>query len=238
MNIPKLICAGMLMLAAENICAQENWNQIDLNGVVSNDTTTAKGFTLIFINKAPAFDSTVKRRMIDAFFTVYPLESEMYNNQTLKKVIFLIDPEYKGVAATDDGIVRYNSEWFVKHPGDIDVVTHEVMHIVQAYPDGAGPGWLTEGIADYVRYTLGIDNKGASWSLPEYKASQNYTDAYRVTAKFLVWIEEHYDKGFVKQMDATLRSNTYKPALWKRFTGKNPDALWKEYSSNPVVLSK
>jgi hypothetical protein len=225
----------MLLFATEHISAQTNWNHISMEDVISRDTITKKGFTLIFINKAILFDSTVKRRMEDAFFTVYPKQATIYNSGTLKKVIFVIDPEYKGVAAAAGGIVRYNPEWFAGNPRDIDVVTHEVMHIVQSYPDGAGPGWLTEGIADYVRFTLGVDNKGASWELPEYEASQSYTDAYRVTARFLVWAEKHYGKGLVKQLDASLRSDTYKPELWVKISGKTLDDLWKEYAGNPVI---
>jgi len=60
------------------------------------------------------------------------------------------------------------------------------MHIVQDYGQSTGPGWLTEGIADYARYKFGVNNPAAKWALPAYKSTQKYTDAYRVTARFLV----------------------------------------------------
>ncbi len=48
------------------------------------------------------------------------------------------------------------------------------MHIVQNYGRSTRPGWLTEGIADYVRYKYGVDNVGSKWALPDYKAGQSY----------------------------------------------------------------
>jgi hypothetical protein len=234
MKLSTLICASIMLLATEKISAQDDWNHIG-EGVVSNDTTVKKGFTLIFINKSPTFSPAVKQRMIDAFYTVYPKEAKTYNKKTLKKVIFLVDPQYKGVAATAGNIVRYNPSWFVSHPEDIDVVTHEVMHIVQGYGDNAGPGWLTEGIADYVRFKFGVDNEGAKWTMPAYNAKQSYTNAYRVTARFLVWTEKNYDKKLVKKMDAALRSHTYNADLWKQYTGKTVDELWSDYGKNPVI---
>lgn len=235
MKLTTLICAGVMLFATEKLCAQDDWNHIGMADVVSNDTTVKKGYTLIFINKSASFDAKVKQRMTDAFFTVYPKEAKKYNKNTLKTVVFLIDPKYTAVAATAGRIVRYNPAWFVSHPGDIDVVTHEVMHIVQAYGGGAGPGWLTEGIADYVRFKMGVDNKGAKWTMPAYTDKQSYQNAYRVTARFLVWTEKNYDKKLVKKMDAALRSHTYKADLWKEYTGKTVDELWSDYGRNPTI---
>jgi len=121
------------------------------------------------------------------------------------------------------------------HPKDIDVVTHEVMHIVQEYGYSAGPVWLTEGIADYARAKFGVDNAGANWTLPEYKASQSYTNSYRVTARFFIWIEKNVKPGFVKDVDAQLRKHTYTENTWKGETGKTLDELWADYSANPAI---
>jgi len=203
--------------------------------VLSTDSITREGYTLIFINKDTALDATVKQRLLDAFFIVYPKEAATYNPNTSKKVTFIMDPAYDGVAATGDDVVRYNPEWFRKHPGDIDVVTHEVAHIVQAYGETDAPGWITEGIADYLRYRFGVDNTGAGWKLYDYSAKQNYDNSYRVTARFFVWIEQHYDKNFVKQLDDTMRRHTYKDDFAKKHTGKTFAGLWEEYGKNPAI---
>lgn len=203
--------------------------------VLSTDKIIKGKFTLIFINKDTAINATVKQRLIDAFFSVYPKEAALYNKNTAKKVTFVMDPAYDGVAATGNDTVRFNPEWFHKHPNDIDVVTHEVMHIVQAYPNDAGPGWITEGIADYVRYKMGIDNDGAGWKLPDYNAKQNYDNAYRITARFFVWIEQQHDKDFVKQLDAAMRNKQYTDNFAQQHTGKTFDELWSEYGNNPKI---
>jgi hypothetical protein len=198
------------------------------------DSITRGGYTLIYENKSATFDTAVGRRLINTFFEVYPKQVARFNKKAVKVVRFSIDPTYDGVAATYGTRIRFNPEWFKKNPNDVDVVTHETMHVVQAYP-GYDPGWLTEGIADYVRYEFGVDNKGAKWTLPAYKADQSYKNAYRVTARFLVWVEKNKRKDLVNKLDFAMRANTYTPEIWKELTGKDVDELWAEYAANPVI---
>ena len=194
-----------------------------------------KGYSLTFINKSGDFDTDVRDRLVRTFFRVYPREAHAFNRRSARKVTFIIDPDYKGVAATSGTTVRYNPLWFKAHPEDIDVVTHEAMHIVQAYHSGYKPGWLVEGIADYVRYVYGVNNKAAGWTLPDYNPKQSYKNAYRITARFLVWVNTKYGKSVVKKLDAALRGGRYKTRLWEQITGHPLDALWKEYGENPVL---
>lgn len=233
----RLVLLSVLLGSLSNVghAQKGKWDEIGKDGIVSSDTIKKKGYTLIFINKDATFDPTVKARMISTFFDVYPKEAKIYNKNTRKKVIIFIDPAYTAVAATAGEIVRVNPEWMHKHPEDIDVVTHEVMHIVQSYPGWAGPGWVTEGIADYVRATLGVDNKGANWTLPDYKPTQNYDNAYRVTARFFIWVEKNKKKGMVKILDNAMRTKTYTPEIWVKETGKTVDELWAEYGKNSVI---
>ncbi len=202
---------------------------------VARDSLTQKGYTLVFISKDPAFAAATKRKMVDAFFAVYPKEAQRFNPKTRKKVTFVIDPAYTGVAETDNGRATYNPKWLKDHPEDVDVVTHEVMHVVQAYPENACPGWLTEGIADYVRYAYGVNNVKGNWTLPAYKAGQNYTNSYRITARFLVWLEKNVRGTLVNELDQAARAGTYSPAIWRQKTGKNLDELWASYAAHPAV---
>ena len=199
------------------------------------DSLTRGKYTLIFLTKTTDLNPTTRQRMIDAFFQVYPEEARRFNPNTLRKVTFVVDPTYDGVAATGNGIVRYNPTWLQKHPEDIDVVTHEVMHIVQAYPNDAAPGWLTEGIADYARYVYGVNNQAGDWQLPAYKAGQNYTNSYRITARFLAWLTAHGHPKLVDALDRAARTQTYTPALWQQQTGQTLDQLWTAYTANPTV---
>ncbi len=203
--------------------------------IVSADTIRKQGYTLNLVNKSPGFSEQTLNRLKETFFTVYPAEVKKYNKDASKEVTFIIDPGYDGVAAAANGTVWFNPEWLTKNPEDIDVVTHEGMHIVQAYPHNAGPGWVTEGIADYVRFKMGVNNVASGWSLPEFKQSHKYTDAYRVTARFFVWIENKYDKKLVKKLDIAMRSRTYTDQFWKKNTGKTVDELWSAYQQAPSI---
>lgn len=194
-----------------------------------------KGYKLTFINYDATFDTLEQQRMVNTFFTVYPKLAKTYNPKTLKAVTMVIDTAYNGVAATADGKVTVSNKWMHKHPEDIDVVTHEVMHIVQDYGDSNGAGWLTEGIADYARFKFGVNNDAAKWSLTEPKPTQNYTDAYRVTARFLVWMEEKVKPGIVKELDSQMRKHTFTDDTWKQQTGRSVDELWKAYTQNPAI---
>jgi hypothetical protein len=198
-------------------------------------TYQKKGYTLTFTNNATNPDTVLRDRLADTYFKVYPEIAKTYNKQTLKQVAFVIDTAYHGVAATDNGRVVFNPQWFKQHPEDIDVVTHEVMHIAQDYKETVGPGWLTEGIADYVRYQFGINNAAAKWALPDFKPTQHYTNSYRVVARFLLWLDHKQSKGIVQKLDKQLREHTFTADSWKQLTGKTLDELWQQYAANPAL---
>ncbi|KAA3438795.1 basic secretory protein-like protein [Rufibacter hautae] len=241
--IGSLLFAGSLTAACaqagqpgKNIAGIDDWKYI--GAYISKDSVTKGPYTLLFYNRDLAFaqeGEQIKKRMIDAFFKVYPQEAARFNPNTTKKVTFIIDPAYQGVAAASDGIIRYSPFWMLQHPGDIDVVTHEVFHLVQAYPHDAGPGWLTEGITDYVRYKFGVDNAGGGWSLTPFSPQHHYTNSYRITGRFLAWVEKNKNPKIVDNLDSALRKKTYTPELWVKLTGKTVDELWQQYASNPAL---
>ena len=214
--------------------AQNNEAAKPRQNYYAKDSITKSGYTLIFISKDSAFSALTKQRMISTFFVVYPQEAKRFNPTTLKKIKFVVDPSYKGVAATSDGVATYNPQWLKDRPEDIDVVTHEVMHVVQAYPSNS-VGWITEGIADYVRYVYGVNNVKANWALPDYKEGQSYTNSYRITARFFVWLEKNVRKSFINELDQAMRAGTYSPEIWKQKTGITLDELWHTYTQNPAV---
>lgn len=195
------------------------------------------GYQLEFTNNDSTLPQAEQERIINTFFEVYPKLAKAYNKKTDKKVYILIDTAYKGVAETGDAHIKISSRWLHTHPEDIDVVTHEGMHIVQAYGESDGPGWLTEGIADYARNEFGINNAAANWKLPDYKAGQNYDNAYRITARFLLWIEQRVKRGTVKELDKQMREHTYTADSWKKLTGKTVDELWQAYVASPVLFT-
>ncbi|WP_300596621.1 basic secretory protein-like protein [Niabella sp.] len=226
------VLAGLFILGHANASVAGNRDSV-FN--YEDSRFEKNGYVLHFTSNADDFSAAVKKRMVDAFFTVYPRLVQDFNQEAAKVVYFKIDTAYHGVAATGGGKVAYDPTWFAKHPGDIDVVTHEVMHIVQNYGRSVGPWWITEGIADYIRFKYGIDNGGAGWKLPDYSDRQKYSDGYRVTARFLAWIEARVKSGTVKALNTALRNHTYTADSWKAITGKPVDDLWLEYSKNPAL---
>lgn len=224
-----LLCAATLKLRAQNTAAENT------NTVLQSDTIIENDFTLIFQNKSEDFSPEQGTRLKQTFFAVYPVLRHEFNPHATRTVTFVIDPAYDGVAATSAARVVFNPHWFDKHPNDIDVVTHEVMHIVQDYGETNGPWWITEGIADYVRFKFGVDNEGAGWKLPDVNETQNYDNSYRVTARFFAWIVQNKNGKFVEKMDKIMRKHQYRDDIWVKLTGNDPAELWKEYTTKPEI---
>jgi hypothetical protein len=60
----------------------------------------------------------------------------------------------------------------------------------------------------------------------------HYDDSYRITANFLNWVTEKYDKDIVGQMNAAMREGKYDDALWKQYTGKTAPELGAEWEKD------
>lgn len=199
-----------------------------------DSTYNEKGVELVFANDDPGLDARLKERMAQTFFAVYPQMADAFNKEAPRKVRFAVETHYNGVAATSGDTIHFSANYLRQHPLDIDVITHEAMHVVQQYRRNA-PGWLTEGIADYARYKYGVDNAGGGWSLPDYQASQHYDNSYRITARFLAWLEKNGQPGIVAKLDQVLRAGTYTPDTWTQLTGKSVETLWQDYGSHPTL---
>jgi len=199
----------------------------------SFSTQKKKGYKLTFINKDPLLDPLVREKLIDTYFEIYPTLVKTFNNKSTHDVLFVVDTAYKAVAEASGNRILFSAGYLKAHPTDIDVVTHETMHIVQGYGYSAGPVWLTEGIADYVRYQYGVDNVGSKWSLPAFSAKQSYQNSYRITARFFAWLTQNVKMDLIPSLDQQLRAHQYTDQSWNKLTGKTLDQLWKDYTQNP-----
>lgn len=197
------------------------------------DSISINGLTLTFIKEDNTLSSVVEKRLKEVFFQVYPQLVNTYNRDAIKNVTLKIDKSYDGVAYASSGQIVISQGWLERMPNDVDVVTHEAMHIIQSYPRRSGPGWLVEGIADYVRYKFGVANEQGGWSLPNFEETHHYTKSYRITARFLDWLERNGNEDLVKKLDGALRNQEYSPESWKQITGKTVDELWEVYKLNP-----
>lgn len=142
-----------------------------------------------------------------------------------------------GVADTRGTHVNCYAKWFRKNlKGEAKgAVVHEMVHVVQQYhPVGrhaaGNPGWLVEGIADYVRwYKYEPQSHGADVSNP---SAVHYNDAYRPTANFLNWASGKYDKDLVLKLNTAMRQGKYSDDLWKEYTGKKVEELGEEWKDS------
>lgn len=143
------------------------------------------------------------------------------------KVVFVFDPDYKGVAEVSGDRVTCSTDYFSKHPDDLGAFVHELVHVVQSYRTPV-PGWLVEGIADHVRFYSYEPERNRPRPDP---TSARFTDSYRTSAAFLEWCSRKYDQNLVKKLNAECRQGEYREELWKRYTGKTLAQLGEEWQA-------
>jgi hypothetical protein len=134
--------------------------------------------------------------------------------------------DYKGVAAASGGRITGSVKYFADHANDVGAMVHETVHCVQAYRT-RNPGWLVEGIADYIRFF-----KYEPGKLGKIKANAHYNGSYRTTAAFLAFVAEKYDKELVRKLNKTMREGEYTEGVWKALTGKSVKELDEEWTAS------
>jgi Domain of unknown function (DUF3472)/Peptidase of plants and bacteria len=152
------------------------------------------------------------------------LPSEGHTPTANVKLVF--DPRMQGVAHASGGTITIGAPYVRTHRDDLGMVAHELTHVVQGYPSG-GPGWLVEGIADWIRL-VHFEPKAPRPKIDPEKAS--HKDAYKTTAMFLEWIENEHGAGLVVKLNAALRRGAYRDALFQEITGKTLDELWAAFA--------
>lgn len=132
----------------------------------------------------------------------------------------------QGVGGTSGTKITISSHWIEKHPDDLGLVLHELVHVIQAYPKG-DPWWITEGIADYLRWAI-YEGKQQTW-FPRPKEKHGYRKGYRVAAGFFLWLEADAAPGIVKKLNSLMKKGEYSPEIFKKETGRTLDQLWEAY---------
>src|SRR6185295_19698922 len=102
------------------------------------------------------------------------------------------------------------------------------------------PGWLIEGIPDYIRwYLYEPQTKGAEITARNL-ARAKYDASYRVTGNFLNWVSEKYDTNIVVKLNAAGRAGKYSDEVWKTSTGKTAQELgdeWKKFHEQRLAVA-
>lgn len=151
-------------------------------------------------------------------------------------------------ASAGGGFINCNAGWFrreLKREARGSVV-HEMVHVVQNYRrvrrDDTNatrmPGWLVEGIPDYIRWFLyEPQTKGAEITARNLSRAK-YDASYRITGNFLNWASAKYDTNLVQKLNAAGREGKYREGLWKELTGKSVEELgadWKRFHEDRLA---
>jgi hypothetical protein len=149
------------------------------------------------------------------------------------------------VAITRGSRITCTTSWFRENlQGEArGCVVHEMVHVVQQYDYGDDParnphaspppGWLAEGIPDYIRWFLyepqahGAD---VQWMRGLSNFTPRYDGSYRVSANFLNWVTQKYATNLVPQLNVALREGRYRQDLWSRLTGHKVEKLGEEWN--------
>ncbi len=142
------------------------------------------------------------------------------------EIVLIFEP-MKGVAHATGNTIHISAEWVTKKaPNDYGMVVHELTHVVQDYR-GKGDGWLTEGIADYIRdrhFEPGVRTQRIDPDKSSYK------QAYGVAAVFLIWLEKNKKPDVIRQLNLASHDGKYSPALFAELCGADLDTLWHEFA--------
>jgi hypothetical protein len=134
----------------------------------------------------------------------------------------------KFIAFVKDDTIIVSAPFVRSHPGDLGMLAHEAVHVVQAYPKHKDV-WVSEGIADYIRYF--VVEPGSPHAAFEI-ASDTYRRGYQPAAALLNWLMATQNPQTVFLLDKLLSSDRYHEKFWKKTFGKTADQLWSEFKAS------
>jgi len=201
---------------------------------------------LIDTSAAPDLASWVDSELVPVIREWYPeivrmLPSPGYEAPRRVTIVFVTEGE--GVAAASGARVTCWAKWFRANlEGEAKgAVVHELVHVVQQYRrrgnrgggGGGGtrpPGWLVEGIPDYIRWFRFEPRTGGAHIRPEAVGRVRFDGSYRVSANFLNWVTSEYGPQVYRELNAAMREGRYQERLWQDLTGHTAEELgaaWK-----------
>lgn len=209
-----------------------------------NSIALPKVTSEVQISDAAAFDADAKKKLDELAATYqqvalsgYPTIIHSLQLETMPvvpNVRIIVTDRYNGVAATSGSgfggratgpVIRVSAKYALAHPADLGMIVHEMVHVVQSYPK-YDPVWLTEGIADWVRWFM--------WEKVERRPKPNPAkaharDSYQTTGSFLYYATVHYNLNLVPKLNMALKENRYNEGMFKELTGRTFDQLETEW---------
>ena len=158
----------------------------------------------------------------------YPMLNEELKGEGFKPrtvITMTLKNDYQGVAATGGSRIVGAVKYFKSHQADVGAMVHETTHVVQSYRGRGNPGWLVEGLCDWVRFFRYEPGKIG----PINANRAHYNGSYRVTAAFLNYLVENYDKEIIRKLNTMMREGKFTPDVWQNLTGKTAEELDEEW---------
>jgi len=116
----------------------------------------------------------------------------------------------------------------------IDLVAHEVAHVLQVPYLGYAPPGFIEGMATFVEQEF----TNPPMEAQPYAYGMHYLNGYDHAANFYRWIDENYRVGqtpIVDSLHVQLLASTYTSQSWVDLTGHTMEELWEIFSGGAVV---
>jgi hypothetical protein len=222
------------------------YSEIDVRAVAPAEPELAAGplkrevvrdfkYTLEVQSPSPEIKEWAETKLrpeIDKWYPIF-VQSLASDGFTAPKKFTITIKQYGGVAATGGTDVFVSTKWIesqLKNPEWNEAtgsVIHELVHVVQQYKARNNPGWLVEGVADYMRW-FHFEPPARRPKLKDPTAAK-YTDSYRTTAGFLEYVVKNHDHELVVKLNGAMREGRYHRDLWKDYTGMTVQELWNEY---------
>lgn len=215
-----------------------------LDGVVIDHESIMNGATLSFKGHAKdvvydyVFDVSAAPEMLDwtrsvlapTVRTWYPKIVDAISSPAAapKKVTIAFKSGINVPAYCTRAKVVLNTQWIKDNPNDIGCPIHELVHFVQnGYRNT--PGWICEGIADYIRfYLFEPESNGTILDVKNIR----YDGSYRISANFIAFVEKKHP-GTVRELNYLCHRGKYDgDAFWRRRTGMGVEDLAKEWKAS------
>ena len=113
--------------------------------------------------------------------------------------VIRMDPDYDGVAYANSGGIVVSVDYARANPQDLGMFLHEATHVVQQHARG---GWITEGMADWVREYMLHDRDPLAWPY-----GHTFFSGYADAALMFDWIEARH-AGFMRALNQDKHAGT------------------------------
>lgn len=123
-------------------------------------------------------------------------------------------------------VIELNAPYVAAHPIALypqfyNFAGHELVHIVQNYPRRIP--WITEGIADYVRYYVLFPQDRERAFNPQ---AGDFRRGYQPAASLLDYIERVHGLGSVRRLNAAMRNGDDGELVLAQIAGEPLEQVW------------